>query len=94
LNPRWGSSFYLYLPCPKHILQSYIDDNPNILSIIEDNNENKKLIYQRICKELINFLPLSPYVGRQQPQNSTFSNLYSESKINKINLSQSLSIKK
>jgi hypothetical protein len=26
LNPRWGTSFYLFLPSPQHILQNYIDE--------------------------------------------------------------------
>ena len=54
LNPRWGSSFYLFLPSPKHILQSYIDECPDILEIIEDPIK-KEEIAKRISKDLLNW---------------------------------------
>ena len=54
LNPRWGSTFYLFLPSPKHILQTYIDEFPNILNVITDPNK-KEEIFQRISKDLLNW---------------------------------------
>lgn len=54
LNPRWGSSFYLFLPCPKQIFQRFIDEIPDFLITIQDPMR-KDEIYRRIRRELLDW---------------------------------------